>query len=167
MFSRAVGREGHHKQIPLACVGSTGSNVWATLGLPPLTACVLSPSTLLRLLAALQGAGLELRALPRPKPLKFRFSGTPQRSRLGWACILCLPHQSSSGSQELDEHTLPRCSATSPLPSPSLSSQVCLVQCSLCLFWGAISSCDSPGRCQPSRISGSLWLEMGSLFAVW
>ena len=29
-----------------------------------------------------------LHALPRPKPLRFRFSGTPQRRRLGWACVL-------------------------------------------------------------------------------
>ena len=54
MFSCATGREEHCKQISLVCVGSACS-VWATLGLPPLTACVLSPSTLLRLLVALQG----------------------------------------------------------------------------------------------------------------
>ena len=30
-----------------------------------------------------------------------------------------------------------------------------------------VSSCDPPGGCQPSGISGSLWLETGSLFAVW
>ena len=30
-----------------------------------------------------------LYALPRSKPLRFRYSGTPQRLRLGWACILC------------------------------------------------------------------------------
>ena len=29
-------------------------------------------------------------ALSRFKPLRFRFSGTPQRCRLGWASILCL-----------------------------------------------------------------------------
>ena len=33
------------------------------------------------------GAGLH--ALPRSKLLRFRFLGTPQRSRLGWACVLC------------------------------------------------------------------------------
>ena len=54
MFSCAVGREEHCKQISLVCVGSVHS-VWATLGLPPLMACVLSPSTLLRLQVALQG----------------------------------------------------------------------------------------------------------------
>jgi len=53
-----VGREEHCKQISLACVGNVHS-VWATLGLPPLTACVLSWSTLLRLQVALQGNSLK------------------------------------------------------------------------------------------------------------
>ena len=35
----------------------------------------------------LSKAGPAFRALPRSKP--FRFSDTPQRHRLGWACILC------------------------------------------------------------------------------
>ena len=54
MFSRAVWREEHCKQISLACVGSAHS-VSATLGLPLLMACVLSQSMLLRLQVALQG----------------------------------------------------------------------------------------------------------------
>ena len=33
--------------------------------------------------------GPGLHALPRSKPLRFRYSGTPQRRRLGWACVLC------------------------------------------------------------------------------
>ena len=33
--------------------------------------------------------GPGLCALPRSKQLRFRFSGTPQRHRLGWACVLC------------------------------------------------------------------------------
>ena len=64
-------------------------------------------------------------ALPRPKLLRFRFSGIPQRRRLSWACILCLPRPSSSGSLELDECTLPACSAPYPLCSPSLSFCAC------------------------------------------
>ena len=55
MFSCAVGREEHCKQISLACVGCAHS-VWTTLGLPPLTVRVLSQSTLLRLQVALQGS---------------------------------------------------------------------------------------------------------------
>ena len=45
LFSRALGREEHCKQITLVCALS----VSATLGLPLLTVCVLSLSTLLRL----------------------------------------------------------------------------------------------------------------------
>ena len=37
----------------------------------------------------LSEVGPGLHALPRSKPLRFRFSGTPQRHRLSWACILC------------------------------------------------------------------------------
>ena len=34
-------------------------------------------------------AGPVLPVPPRSKPLRFRHSGSPQRRRLGWACILC------------------------------------------------------------------------------
>ena len=68
-------------------MGSARS-VPATLGLPLLTECVLSQSTLLRLQVALQGVGPGLPALPRSKPLRFRFLETPQRRRLSWACVL-------------------------------------------------------------------------------
>ena len=37
----------------------------------------------------LSDAGPGLHALLRSRPLTFRFSGTPQRRRLGWACVLC------------------------------------------------------------------------------
>ena len=37
----------------------------------------------------LSKAGPGCHALPRSKLLRFRFSGTPQKYRLGWACILC------------------------------------------------------------------------------
>ena len=54
MFKCATGREEHCKQITFACVGSACS-IWVTLCLPPLTACVLSRSTLLRLQVTLPG----------------------------------------------------------------------------------------------------------------
>ena len=38
----------------------------------------------------LSKAGPGLCALPRSMLLRFRFLGTPQRHRLGWACVLCL-----------------------------------------------------------------------------
>ena len=37
----------------------------------------------------LSEAGPGLHALPRSRPLRFRFLVTPQRRRLGWACIFC------------------------------------------------------------------------------
>ena len=37
----------------------------------------------------LSDAGPGLYALPKSKLLRFRFLGTPQRRRLGWACVLC------------------------------------------------------------------------------
>ena len=152
MLSHAVRREGHCRQISLVCAGSTHS-VPATLGLPTLAACVFAPSTLLRLQAALQGAGPEVRALPRPKPLRFQFSGPPQRGSLGPA-FCGFPGPSSSGSQELEERTLPGCGAPSPLLGPSFSFRLSGAPC--VSSGELVSSGDPPGRCQPSRISGSL-----------
>ena len=60
---------------------------------------LLSPSTLLRLPAALYGAGPALRAVP--------VFGYSTKAGLGCACVLCLPRPSSSGSRELDGRTLP------------------------------------------------------------
>ena len=61
-FSPATGRAGCCRQI-LQCVDST-PRVPATLGLPRTGVSVLSPSTLLRLPAALYGAGPVLSAVP-------------------------------------------------------------------------------------------------------
>ena len=110
---------------------------------------------------ALSKAGPGLYALPRSKPLRFRFLGTPQRCRLNWACVLCpsqvrvaqatrcLARALSSGAVDLSYR----------LPSPS-----CLVSwvCSRRSISGVprvssgelISGCDPPGRCQSSRIPG-------------
>ena len=45
-------------------------------------------------------------ALPRSKPLRFRFSGTPQRHRLGWACVLCLSQVQEAQTTRLLASTL-------------------------------------------------------------
>ena len=58
----------------------------------------------------LSKAGPGFCPFPRSKPLRIRFSGTPQRQRLGWACLLVpFPGLSSSGYQVLGERTLPSC----------------------------------------------------------
>ena len=156
-----MGREEHCKQISLACVGNAHS-VLATLGLPLLTPCVLSQSILLRLQVALQGMGPGLHAPPRSKPLMFRFSGTPQRHRLGWACILC--------PSQIRADQVTRCLACalsqlvgesyhllSPSPSVSWVHHKSAISGVPCISSGElISDCDPPGRCQPSRIPGRL-----------
>ena len=84
------GREEHCEQISLACVGSAHS-VWATLGLPPLMGFFpgLHCSGSRFLCWELSEAGPGLHALPRSKLLRFTYSGTPQRHRLSWTCVLC------------------------------------------------------------------------------
>ena len=76
--------------------------------------------------------------------VRFQFSGVPQRRRLGCACVLCLPHPSSSGSQELDERTLPGCSA--PYPPAHARSQPQFprapVEFALCLSGKLVTSRD-------------------------
>ena len=83
LFSRAVGREGHCKQTTLACARS----VSATLGLLPAHGTHSLGSRLLHW--ELSKAGPGLHAPPRSKPLRLRHSGSPQRRRLCWACVLC------------------------------------------------------------------------------
>ena len=51
------------------------------------------------------------------------------------------------------------CLLPSTVPA-SVSAHTCRCVC-------LVFSCDPPGGCRPSRISGSLWLETGRLFAVW
>ena len=56
-------------------------------GFAPAHRRVYFPSRLL--CRELSEAGPGLYALPRSKPLRFRHSGSPQRCRLGWTCVLC------------------------------------------------------------------------------
>ena len=94
-------------------------------GFDLLTVCVLSQFTLLRLrLLCLQlsEVGPGLRVLPRSKPFRFRFrfSGTPQRHRLSWTCVLCPSHvRAAQATRCLTSTVTPRCgvSYTSPIPA--------------------------------------------------
>ena len=49
----------------------------------------------------------------------------------------------------------------------SVSTRTSEVRVPCVCSWELSSSCDPPRECQPSRNSGSLWLETGSLFPVW
>ena len=69
----------------LQCLGHTGfAPAHSVCALPVYTA--QAPGWSAR---ELSKAGPGLRTLLRSKPLRFRISGTPQRHRLGWACVLC------------------------------------------------------------------------------
>ena len=160
LFSCAVGREGHCRQISVACVGSARS-AWATLGLPQLMVCVLSWSTLLRLQVALQRKCLK-RALGCMHFPGLSHSGSG-------SCVL---HKGTDSAGPAF-YALPRseqlrrpgaCRACSQvdgasfhLPGPTrLVSWVrsgSAMSCVWCVSSvGLISGCDPPGGCQPSRI---------------
>ena len=70
--------------------------VWTTLDLPKLMAAcafwVYTAQAASCSAGALSKTGPAFCALPRSKLLKFRFSGTPQGHKLGWACVLCPFH---------------------------------------------------------------------------
>ena len=151
-----MGREEQCKQISLACVGSAHS-VSATLGFPcPRPVCF----------PRLHCSGFRL--LYRDQALScMHFPGLSHSSsgsrvlRKGADSVgpgfCAIPHLSSSGILVLDEHTLFKRSMTSPLPAPASVSR-CAQSGVPCVSSGElICGCDPPGRCQPSRISGSLW----------
>ena len=89
----------------------------------PAHGCVLSPSTLLMLPAALYEAGPVLHVVPVPVIHKNADSVGP--------AFCAFPGLSCSGIQELDGHTLPGCGAPSPLQSQPQ------FLCASCLFLGA------------------------------
>ena len=96
------------------------------------------------------------------------FSGIPQKHGLGLACVLCLTHLSSSATRSLTGALSPDAVHLLPSAVPdSVSARASWVRVP-CVSSGKLaSSRDLPSGCQPSRISGSLWLETRSLFALW
>ena len=160
-----MGSEEHCKKISLAWVGSARS-VWTTLGLPHLTVCVLSQSTLLRLQVALQGnfpkQALGFMHFPNlscsgsgswvlhkgtdlvgpafcalPRSEQLRQPGAWQAHCTRW--FVHLKHLSS-----------PSCSDSWVLRKSAVSDVPCVSSREL------ISGCDPTGRCQLSRIPGRL-----------
>ena len=68
------------------CLGRTGfAPAHSVCAFPVYTSQALGCSA-----GELSEAGPGLHARPRSKPLRFRFSGTPQRHRLSCACVFCL-----------------------------------------------------------------------------
>ena len=99
-----MGREGHCKQITLACVESDRSG-WTTLDLPqPKAACASRVYTA-------QSPGCSARALSQVSPAFHalpRFSGAPQGHRPRWVVrFVPLPGLSSSSNQVVVQRTVP------------------------------------------------------------
>ena len=164
-----MGREEHCKQISLVCGGSARS-VWATQGLPPLTACVLSWSTLLRLPGCSAGelskVGLGCMHIPGLSHSRSRFSGTPQRCILRWACVLC-PSQVRAAqvtrylASALSPGTVRL--IASPVPAAQFPGCSAVTLPQVCLFWAADLWLQPSWRISTTRT----WLATGSLLTVW
>ena len=114
---------------------------------------LLSPSTLLRLPAALYGVFPALRTVP---VLKY---STKARTRLRLRFVPSPPEQLRLPGAPRAHFPRVRRSFSPPRPQPQFPP----------VLVGRVRlefSRDPPGGCRPSRISGSLWLETGGLFAV-
>ena len=151
MYSHTVGREGRCKQITLACVHS----VSATSGLPSLMVCVLSLSKRLRprlLCRELSEAGPRFHALPRCKPLRFRYSGSPQGCRHSWACALCLSQARAA--------RVTRCSVSWSLPL--ISSHAPATRCSVCTAGAPSQAGGDRPESQECLVSDRACMQVGN-----
>ena len=168
-----MGREEHRKQISLVCVGSARS-VSAALGLSPLTVCVLSRSTLVRLSDALQGNCLK-RALGC-----MHFPGLWHSGPGSWVLhkgadsvgpSFCpLPrseHLRRPGARWA--HSSQVCRIASPIPAAQFPGwkQHTHLKCAVCLFWGADLWLQPSWWMSTVQNPKKSWLATGSLLAVW
>ena len=154
-----LGREEHCKEISLACEKSACS-VWTALGLPQLTAaCALFGSTLLRLQVALQGyCPMEALHFMHFPGLSCSGSGSwvLHRGTDSVGCVLCAFtrfEQLSASQVHCPRWTMHLNRLPGPCHSVSRVCQESTVSGVLCFSSGElISGCDSPGRCQLSRV---------------
>ena len=118
----------------------------------------------------LSKAGPGLHAHPRSKPLRFRFSGTPQRCRLGWACVLC---PSQVRAAQVTRYLVSALSPgtvrliASPVPAAWFPGCAAVTLPQVCLFWAADLWLQPSQRMSTSQNPRKSWLETGSLFTVW
>ena len=142
------------------CVWGAITVFWP-LWVCPTHRCVLSPSILLRRPAALYGAGPALHAVP------VLGSSTKAWTRLDLRFVPS-PARAAQAARSLTGALSP--GAVRLLPSTvsaSVSTRTSRVRAPCVCSGELASSCDSPGGCRSSRISGSVWSETGSPFAVW
>ena len=78
------------------------------------------------------------------------------------------PGRATEAARSLRSPLSPGAVRLIPSAVPASVSVRASQMCAACVYlWELASSHDPPGGCPPSRISGSLWLEPGGLFAVW
>ena len=121
----------------------------------------------------LSKAGPGLPALPRSKPLRFTFSGTPQRCRLGWACVLCPSQVRAAQATRCLVSAVSsggRCILSPPrsqlLRIPG-AQQECRLRWAVCLLWGADLQLRPSWQMSTAQDPRKTWLATGSLLAVW
>ena len=155
-----MGRQGHCREMSLARVGSARS-VPATLGLPPLGAgmCAFPIYTA-------QSLGWSIGSGPWVA-CGSSFRVFHEDADLVGPAFYAFPAWAAQAARSMTGVLSPVWCAPSPLRGPCLSSRGRWVGAPCVGSGELVSSRSPPGGCQPSRISGSLWLETGSLFAVW
>ena len=86
---------------------------------------------------------LKFKKFPRSEPFRFRFSGSPQRRRLGWACVLCPSQVRATQATRCLVRAVSLGGAVRLIASPVLAAQFpgCAVgapsQVCVCHLWGA------------------------------
>ena len=154
-------------------MGSAHS-AWTTPGLPPLTAHYASPFCTAQAPGCSAGelskAGPGFCGLPRPKLLGFTFSGTSQRYRPGWACVLCPSQVRAAQATRCLASMLSQVDCvliTSPHPVGFLGVQrERRLRCALCLLWGAGLWLRPFRQMSAFQDPRKTWLATGSLLSL-
>ena len=137
LFSRALGRDEHCKQISLACAHSDS----ATLGLPPLSMCAFPVFTAQTLGCSARNYLMQAVVCMHFPGLSCSGSGSlvlHKGTDLVGPVFAPVPGLRSSGDQFLGACSRPQLKAvTYPLPSPSGSVFWVYNGRALCLFWEA------------------------------
>ena len=158
LFSRAVGREEHCRQMSLACVGALA--VFRPHWVCPRSLVCAFP------IYTVQAPGCSIATGPWVAcGSSFRVLHKSADSTGPAFCAF--PTREAQAARSL--RSALSLGAVCLLPSAVPASSFCMRRSGApCVCSGElVSSCDPPTRCQPSRISGSLWLEIGSMFTVW
>ena len=166
--------EGGTLQTNITGMYGSAWSAWAALGFPLIHGVCAFPFYTAQAPGCSAGelskAGPGLHAHPRSKPLRFRFSGTPQRCRLGWACVLC---PSQVRAAQVTRYLVSALSPgtvrliASPVPAAWFPGCAAVTLPQVCLFWAADLWLQPSRRMSTVQNPRKSWLEAGSLLVVW